>query len=50
MPPLVAHAGLDAGFLAVAVVVGLGAIACLWLPRTTVREPAVVTGEAPVGY
>ncbi|WP_147251443.1 MFS transporter [Blastococcus sp. TBT05-19] len=50
VPPLVAHSGLDAGFLAVAVVVGLGAIACLWLPRTTVREPAVVTGRAEVGY
>jgi MFS family permease len=44
-PPLAAVLGTGAGFLAVAVVVLLGAAACLGLPRTTVEpiEPAAET-------
>jgi len=40
VPPLVAALGPDAGFLAVALVVLLGAGACLRLPRATVAVPA----------
>jgi hypothetical protein len=43
IPPLAAAVSTDAGFLAVSVVVLLGALACLRLPRTTVVE--VPTGE-----
>ncbi|WP_157944079.1 MFS transporter [Blastococcus atacamensis] len=50
IPPLVDRAGPDSGFLVVAGVVGLGALACLRLPRTTARDTAVVTGEQSVGY
>jgi MFS family permease len=38
VPPLAAAVSTEAGFLAVGVVVLLGAVACLWLPRTTVAE------------
>jgi len=41
VPPLAAAVSTDAGFLAVGVVVLLGAGACLRLPRTT-----VVTADA----
>jgi sugar phosphate permease len=40
VPPLVAAVSTEAGFVAVAVVVLLGAGACLRLPRTTVAEPS----------
>jgi dipeptide/tripeptide permease len=40
VPPLAAALGTDAAFLAVAVVVLLGAAACLRLPRATVPVPA----------
>jgi MFS family permease len=40
VPPLAAAEGTGAGFLAVGVVVLLGAVACLRLPRTTVAEVA----------
>ena len=36
VPPLAAAVSTEAGFLAVGVVVLLGAVACLRLPRTTV--------------
>jgi MFS family permease len=39
VPPLAAAVSTEAGFGAVAVVVLLGAVACLRLPRTTVAEP-----------
>ncbi|WP_167759226.1 MFS transporter [Blastococcus sp. TF02A_35] len=50
VPPLVGSAGLGAGFLAVAGVVALGAVACLRLPRTTARDTAVAVDGALVGY
>ena len=40
VPPLAAAVSTEAGFLAVGVVVLLGAVACLWLPTTTVAEPS----------
>jgi hypothetical protein len=40
VPPLAAAVSTEAGFLAVAVVVLLGAVACLRLPRTTVAVPS----------
>jgi MFS family permease len=40
VPPLAAAVSTDAGFLAVAVVVLLGAAACLRLPTTTVAVPS----------
>jgi len=48
LPPLADGSGRDGAFLAAAAVVGLGAVACLRLPRTTtvdVRTPAA-TGVA----
>ncbi|WP_347059125.1 MFS transporter [Blastococcus sp. HT6-30] len=50
VPPLVAAAGLEAGFVAVAAVVALGVLGCLRLPRSTAVETAVAPGEVPVGY
>ncbi|SEK41216.1 Major Facilitator Superfamily protein [Blastococcus sp. DSM 46786] len=50
IPPLVAAAGLEGAFLAVGVVVALGVLACLQLPRSTSSGAAVVPEEAPVGY
>ena len=47
IPPLAAALGTAAGFLAVAAVVLLGAVACLRLPRTTVV--AVDAEVAPLG-
>jgi MFS family permease len=40
IPPLAAGVSTDAAFLAVAVVVLLGAVGCLRLPRTTVAVPS----------
>ncbi|MCZ2858387.1 MFS transporter [Blastococcus sp. VKM Ac-2987] len=50
VPPLVAAAGLEAGFLAVAAVAALGVLGCLRLPRSTVADTAVAPGGATVGY
>jgi MFS family permease len=47
VPPLAAAVSTEAGFLAVAVVVLLGAVACLRLPRTTVAEPAAAEAVHP---
>lgn len=47
VPPLAAAVSTEAGFLAVGVVVLLGAVACLRLPRTTVATADA--GAAPVG-
>ena len=47
VPPLAAAISTEAGFLAVAVVVLLGAAACLRLPRATVVPTAAV--DAPLG-
>jgi hypothetical protein len=47
VPPLAAAVSTEAGFLAVGVVVLLGAVACLRLPRTTVA--AADTETAPLG-
>jgi MFS family permease len=46
VPPLAAVVGIDAGFLAVAVVVLLAAGACLRLPHSTLDEEAVVAAES----
>jgi hypothetical protein len=48
VPPLAEVLGTGGGFLVVAVVVLLGAVACLRLPRATVAEPAD-TEVAPLG-
>jgi MFS family permease len=47
VPPLAAAVSTEAGFLAVGVVVLLGAVACLWLPRATVA--AADSEAAPLG-
>jgi hypothetical protein len=48
VPRLASGLTTDAAFLAVAVVVLLGALACLRLPRATVQvPPAEAGGEAP---
>ena len=47
VPPLAAAVSTETGFLAVAVVVLLGAVACLRLPRTTVAEPAAAEAVHP---
>ena len=44
VPRLAAALGTGSGFLAVAVVIGLGALACLRLPRTA-RDAAAITDE-----
>lgn len=46
VPPLAAAVSIDAAFVAVAVVVLAGAVACLRLPRVTVTEPADTLDEA----
>ena len=48
VPPLAAALGTEAGFLAVAVVVLLGAVACLRLPRTGDRQPRTADDGAPL--
>ena len=46
VPPLADAVSIDAAFVAVAVVVLAGAVACLCLPRVTVAEPAETLDEA----
>ena len=48
VPPLAAALNTEAGFLAIAVVVLLGALACLRLPRATVAVPSDVEAAPSV--